>query len=455
MARRGGSFLESSVLKLFKLAGFEAETNVRLSGYEVDVYVKYGTLDIIVECKQRDSGGLNIRNLIHQWESKNKEIGASKILLVVTGVNITHDARELANKYDIAIWDEDKLENLIDEAIDKKSLVRDKILIEMGLESTDYINKKIKNVMNIGYDREKAINIIKKRGYSKDLLDELRQEKEELEKAERDRIKKERQEKEELEKAERDIKRIKWGLIILAIAFIVIIGTLTQLYSNNIKSQEQTNNKIIDYNINKENTPLNTTQALDNNTNNYTKGVNETIGELVTNIDSSGTGSNENIEIIVIYDDFSSGNLNNSKWTEELRGTVTESFVSADEGTYHILQNSTNGYTVLLHMKRKMKIGESLEFDLNYKEGNDNLLYFKVNGGDINNLIGVADNGLYHLTFKFMESKVLVLVKNPDGSITEREVSNNKNESTFAVVTGQNTPKSKIHVDYDNFVISE
>ncbi|MBN2102258.1 MAG: restriction endonuclease [Candidatus Aenigmarchaeota archaeon] len=140
MARRGGSFLESNVERLFKLAGFETETNIKLSDYEIDVYVKYEDKDIIVECKQRDSGGINVRNLIHQWNSKNKEIRASRVIIVITGIDITQEAYELAKRYKIILWDESKLNDLFDKAIELKRGMKKYLIEEMGFK---IISKKI------------------------------------------------------------------------------------------------------------------------------------------------------------------------------------------------------------------------------------------------------------------------------------------------------------------------
>lgn len=141
MARRSGSFLEGSVVRLFKLAGFEPKRNVKLHGYEIDVFVKYKTHDIIIECKQRDRGGLVVRNLIHEWHSKNELIRASRVVLAITGVDINKNAYDLAKKYGIIIWDETKLEKLIDEAVGKTDRVKEKLLREMNLESVEKTNK--------------------------------------------------------------------------------------------------------------------------------------------------------------------------------------------------------------------------------------------------------------------------------------------------------------------------
>ncbi len=156
---------------------------------------------------------------------------------------------------------------------------------------------------------------------------------------------------------------------------------------------------------------------------------------------------------IIVYDDFSLGVLDSSKWIEEIRGTVSEKLVSQTEGVYHVLQNTTDGYTVLLTAIRKLKIGEALKFDLDYKEGKDAVIYFKINGQDINGLVAMEDNGLHKLSFYFNQNKIISTVKKADGTTTEREIPISSNEFTFSIVIGQNTPQSTIHTDYDNFII--
>lgn len=146
MKSRMGSLLEKNVKKIFELAGFKPELNKIINNYEIDVYVKYKTIDLIIECKQYEKSTLALRNLIHQWDSKNKEIKATKILLVIVGVTVDETAINLAKKYGITIWDEKKLNELFNEVIEKKSEIKNKILIEAGLRNTIELDGEIKNV---------------------------------------------------------------------------------------------------------------------------------------------------------------------------------------------------------------------------------------------------------------------------------------------------------------------
>lgn len=162
MGSRMGSLLEKTVKKLFELGGFKPELNKVINGYEIDVYVRYKTIDLIIECKQYEKSTLALRNLIHQWDSKNKEIKATKVLLVVVGIPISERDLNLAKKYGITIWDETKLSELLDEAIEKRDGVKNKILIEAGLKGTKELNEEIKSIMQkYNCSKTEAIKILR------------------------------------------------------------------------------------------------------------------------------------------------------------------------------------------------------------------------------------------------------------------------------------------------------
>jgi len=118
MGIRQGTLLEKQVSKLFISHGLKAERNVRVNGYEIDVFVKRGKQKIAIECKQYERAEISIRNLIHQWSSKKNEIGADIILLVIYGQQIAQTERQLARKLGVLIWDEsdlDKIETMANE----------------------------------------------------------------------------------------------------------------------------------------------------------------------------------------------------------------------------------------------------------------------------------------------------------------------------------------------------
>lgn len=126
-AKEKGSVLEKHVEYIFQLSGFETKRNVKLSKYEIDVLAKIGDRNIIIECKNYQLSNLTIRNLIHQWNSKNQIIKANKVIIVIAGVTIKKSDQELANKFDIEIWNETDLTDLFNLSL-KPSELREKLL---------------------------------------------------------------------------------------------------------------------------------------------------------------------------------------------------------------------------------------------------------------------------------------------------------------------------------------
>ena len=71
MASRKGSLLEKNLEQLFKLTGFNPELNKFYKGYEIDVFLRIENKYVGIECKQYENSNLSVRNIIHQWDSKN------------------------------------------------------------------------------------------------------------------------------------------------------------------------------------------------------------------------------------------------------------------------------------------------------------------------------------------------------------------------------------------------
>ena len=128
MTSRSGSLLEKNVAKILALSGFKPKMNQIINGYEIDVFFEYCGQKIAIECKQYERSTLAVRNLIHQWDSKNKELNFDKIVLVLVGCEISFKDRDLAKKYGVILLDEAKIGELLDAAIEKKEANKDAIL---------------------------------------------------------------------------------------------------------------------------------------------------------------------------------------------------------------------------------------------------------------------------------------------------------------------------------------
>nr|NIO37643.1 hypothetical protein [Candidatus Bathyarchaeota archaeon] len=74
LGKRSGSLLEKDVARLFKLVGLEPKLNEKIDDYEIDVLVIYRGVRLGIECKQYERSSLTVKNLIHEWDSKNKEL---------------------------------------------------------------------------------------------------------------------------------------------------------------------------------------------------------------------------------------------------------------------------------------------------------------------------------------------------------------------------------------------
>lgn len=111
-SRSKGNSLELAVDHIFSVAGFKTERNVFIANYEIDVKATIGDRQIFIECKNYQNGSLSVRNLIHQWSSKNEILRAHKIIMAITGVKISDADYSLASGLDIEIWNQDDLTEL-------------------------------------------------------------------------------------------------------------------------------------------------------------------------------------------------------------------------------------------------------------------------------------------------------------------------------------------------------
>lgn len=131
-SRQRGDSLEAAVAHLFNIANFETKRNIFLAKYEIDVWAKIGDRTIVIECKNYQNSSLTIRNLIHQWHSKNDIIGAHKIILVLAGVDVKESDRELASSFDMELWNQEDLSELFNLSL-KPDELRERLLDKVSL----------------------------------------------------------------------------------------------------------------------------------------------------------------------------------------------------------------------------------------------------------------------------------------------------------------------------------
>ncbi len=121
-AIKRGDSLEMAVEHIFKVANFKTERNIFIAKYEIDVKVSVGDRIIIIECKNYQNSNLTIRNLIHQWSSKNQIIKAHKVVLVLAGLTIKESDYELASEFDIELWNQEDLTDLFNLSLKPEEL---------------------------------------------------------------------------------------------------------------------------------------------------------------------------------------------------------------------------------------------------------------------------------------------------------------------------------------------
>jgi hypothetical protein len=81
-----------------------------------------GDNTIIIECKNYQNSNLTIRNIIHQWNSKNQLIKADKIIIVLAGLNLKDSDKVLASEFNIELWDQDNLSELFNLSLKPEEL---------------------------------------------------------------------------------------------------------------------------------------------------------------------------------------------------------------------------------------------------------------------------------------------------------------------------------------------
>jgi hypothetical protein len=176
-----------------------------------------------------------------------------------------------------------------------------------------------------------------------------------------------------------------------------------------------------------------------------------------------------------IYDDFSSGNLNASKWFEytgfKVNSFTDEHFVNT-EG-YHVKQNVGGDRETNLMPKREFIANELFYYEITYKGGSGN--HFSqplINGnyppsqletcsasggcGPIGYWNGIPDlgmqNGTYKIKYEFSSHEVKMTALRPDNVVIVNTFTGNPAPYNLTVNThtGNN---GLMHVDYDNFII--
>ncbi len=180
------------------------------------------------------------------------------------------------------------------------------------------------------------------------------------------------------------------------------------------------------------------------------------------------------------YDDFSSGNLNNSKWTEStFHGDpfTDEHFVNTTAEVYQVKQNTEGDAETNLIPNRQFVAGESFSYEVtNMLSGSGNHASQPLINGNYppyqleecnyrtagcgvigywNDFPDLGDQiGTYKITYEFSHDQVKMTAIRPDNITVINTFTGNSEPYTLAINThtGHN---GKLYFNYDNVIICE
>lgn len=177
-----------------------------------------------------------------------------------------------------------------------------------------------------------------------------------------------------------------------------------------------------------------------------------------------------------LYDDFSSGSLDTTKWVESTSLTFTDDhFVDPKEEVYHIAQYTPSDRDTILTLTRQFFPGETLEHDIIYRSGSGNQqTQLMINNGlnytyadecstpspgcgGVGHWNGDTDVGVqigtYHRHYEFFDDHILMATTRPDSTTITHNIINISQPYAigFTTHTGNN---GIMHFDFDNFYVN-
>lgn len=129
------SELEKKVAKIFQLTGFKVKHNANLGESKAELLASVEKFSIVCKFKYEHTEE-EVRDLIVEWAKKKEEIKASKIVIVVSGIEVLGEDREMAGEHNIIIWEEDNIHeflSLLNKEWDERKDEILKFLQEMSL----------------------------------------------------------------------------------------------------------------------------------------------------------------------------------------------------------------------------------------------------------------------------------------------------------------------------------
>ncbi|MBI2660532.1 restriction endonuclease [Candidatus Woesearchaeota archaeon] len=143
-SRKKGSLLEWFIKRIFQTIGFHATNMVSINNNQIDVFVNYNDIKILVQCKQYEKSTPPVKDLIHEWNSKRIEIGCDKALLVLWGYPKIEDSdSNLAKKLKVYLWNDTLITYFFDLILSDVNKARNEILLDLEID-----NEEVKKILN-------------------------------------------------------------------------------------------------------------------------------------------------------------------------------------------------------------------------------------------------------------------------------------------------------------------
>ena len=137
-SRKKGSLLEWVIKRIFQVIGFYATNKVVINDNQIDVFVNYNDIKIVAECKQYEKNTPPVKDLIHEWNSKRKDIECDKALLVLWGYpKINQDELKLAKKLDVNLWNDALIFNFFNLVLSDVTKARKEILLNLNIDNDE------------------------------------------------------------------------------------------------------------------------------------------------------------------------------------------------------------------------------------------------------------------------------------------------------------------------------
>ncbi len=167
------------------------------------------------------------------------------------------------------------------------------------------------------------------------------------------------------------------------------------------------------------------------------------------------------LSLAYVYDDFSSGTLDTSKWEirQDVEGQplMEEYWVDPVLENFHTQQTTAVDRRVYLVPKKIFKAGDTLEYDFNLISRSGTFAQMiLLTGSDYYRFAGVdtstGDLGEYHIILEFFEDRLEVSRFTPIGTFNQTFTLTNPN-GEYELYIGSFS-NGQVHIDYDNFVIN-